>query len=75
VKLTVYRLIPLVLVLDLGALFLSGVPRYKRAHGTLDTVLSYSFWFGFLLGAVALVVLVAVALRRARRRSAVRAPA
>jgi hypothetical protein len=71
VKLTVHRAIPLVLALDVAALLLSGVGRFKNAKHGLDFVVGEIAWLGFLAGALALLALVAVALTRtlARRRT------
>lgn len=70
-KLTVLRAIPIAVLLALTALFLSGVHRFKTAHHGLDAVVGEAAWLGFLLAALALVVLVAVALyRRVSQRRA-----
>jgi len=71
VKLTVNRAIPVVLVLDVAALLLSGVGRFKDAKHGVDLVLGDIFWLGFLVGALAVIVLATVALVRtlARRRA------
>jgi hypothetical protein len=70
VKITVNRAIPVVAVVSFVLLMLSGLPRYKHAHGTLDSIVSEFVWLGFLVTALATIVLVAVAVRRAvaRRR-------
>jgi hypothetical protein len=64
VKLTVLRAIPIALVIALAALLLSGLHRFKTAHHGLDAVVGETAWLCFLLAALALVVLVAVALYR-----------
>lgn len=70
-KLTVPRSIPLVLALDIAALLVSGIPRYKDAQHGLDLVLGEIAWLGFLVGALAVLALTAVAVGRklARRRT------
>ena len=70
-KLTVHRAIPLVLVLDVVLLLLSGVGRFKNAKHGLDFVVGEIVWLGFLAGALTLLALAAVALARAagRRRT------
>jgi len=72
VKLTVLRAIPLALVLAAATFVLSGVPRFKNAHHGADAVIGDAAWLGFLIAALALVALVAVALyqRVTRRRAA-----
>jgi hypothetical protein len=68
-KLTVVRAIPLALATAIAALFLSGVHRFKTAQHGLDAVVGEAAWLGFLIAALAFVVLVAVALyRRVGRR-------
>jgi hypothetical protein len=71
-KLTVNRAIVPVAVVSFVLLNLSGMSRYKHAHGTVDSIVSDLVWFGFLLTALATVVLAAIAVRRglARRRTA-----
>jgi uncharacterized membrane protein SirB2 len=64
VKLTVLRAIPIAVVIALTTLFLSGVHRFKTAHHGFDAVIGEAAWLGFLLAALALIVLVAVALYR-----------
>jgi hypothetical protein len=70
-KLTVVRAIPLVLVTAVAALVVSGVPRFKNARHGLDYVVGEIAWLGFLIAALALLVLCAVAAARmiSRRRS------
>jgi hypothetical protein len=70
-KLTVLRSIPLVLVVAVAALLISGIPRFKNAQHGIDAVVGEIAWLGFLVGALTLVVLVAVAGYRllARRRA------
>ena len=71
-KLTVVRAIPLVLLIALAALFVSGIHRFKTAHHGFDAVVGETSWLGFLIAALALIVLLAVAVyRRASRRGAV----
>lgn len=72
-KLTLVRAIPIALVIAVSALFLSGVHRFKTARHGLDAVVGEAAWLGFLLAALALIVLVAVALYRrfARRRATI----
>jgi hypothetical protein len=72
-KLTVNRAIPVTLALAVTAFLLSGVGRFKNAHHGLDAVVGEIVWLGFLIAALALVVLVGVAgFRRlgTRRRAA-----
>jgi hypothetical protein len=71
-KLTVVRAIPCVAIISFVLVNLSGLSRYKHAHGTVDSVISDFVWFGFLLTALTTLVLIAVAVRRslARRRAA-----
>lgn len=68
-NLTVIRAIPLALVAAVAAFVLSGVPRFKNAHHGANAVVGEAAWLGFLIAALALVVLVAVALYRRRTRS------
>jgi hypothetical protein len=71
VKLTVVRAMPIALVIALAALFVSGIHRFKTAHHGFDAVVGETAWLGFLIAALALIVLLAVALyRRSSRRSA-----
>ena len=65
-KLTVVRAIPVALAIAIGALFLSGVHRFKTAHHGLDAVVGEAAWLGFLIAALAVIVLVAVAIYRQR---------
>ena len=69
-KLTVVRAIPLALVVAVAAFVLSGVPRFKNAHHGLDAVVGAAAWLGFLIAALATLVLVAVALYRRRSNRA-----
>jgi hypothetical protein len=70
-KLTMVRAIPVVLVTALALFALSGVPRFKNAHHGLDYIIGEIVWLGFLIAALAVVVLSAVALyRRGTRRRA-----
>jgi hypothetical protein len=66
VKLTIARAIPLTLVVAVAAFILSGVPRFKNAHHGVDAVVGQVVWLGFLIAALATVVLVGVALYRRR---------
>jgi hypothetical protein len=70
-KLTVLRAIPLVLVTAVAALVVSGVPRFKNAKHGFDYVVGEIAWLGFLVAALSLLILVAVAVGRliSRRRS------
>lgn len=75
-KLTILRAIPLALVAATAALVLSGVPRFKNAKHGIDYVIGEIAWLGFLIAALALVVLVAIAvvqLISRRRATAARA--
>jgi hypothetical protein len=70
-KFTVLRAIPLVIVAAVAALVLSGVPRFKNATHGFDYVVGEIAWLGFLVAALSLLILVAVAAARliSRRRS------
>jgi uncharacterized membrane protein SirB2 len=72
-KLTVVRAIPIVLAIALAAFFVSGVHRFKTAHHGLDAVVGEAAWLGFLIAALAVIVLAAVALHRRRRAAIVSA--
>lgn len=73
-KLTVVRAIPLTLLLAVGALVVSGVHRFKVATHGLDYIVGEIAWLGFLVAALATLVLVAVALhRRFSRRTTIAA--
>ena len=50
---------------------MSGVPRFKNGKHGLDYVVGEIAWLGFLVAALSLVILVAVAVARliSRRRS------
>lgn len=75
-KLTVVRAIPIVLVIAVVSFALSGVPRFKNANHGLDYVVGETVWLGFLIAALALIVLASVALyRRVSRRGATTASA
>lgn len=71
-KLTVVRAIPLVAVVAVAAFAVSGIARFKNAHHGVDYVVGEVVWLGFLVAALTLVALVAVAGYRAftRRRGA-----
>lgn len=74
-KLTVLRAIPPVLVVAIAAFMVSGIPRYKNAKHGVDYVVGEVVWLGFLVAALALVVLVGIAGYRyvtARRATAAR---
>jgi hypothetical protein len=60
-----------VLALDIAALFVSGIPRFKNAHHGVDYIVGEIDWLGFLAGALTLLALTAVAVSRllARRRA------
>lgn len=66
-KPSIHRLIPVVLVLDVAALLLSGIPRLRNAHHGVDLVVGQILWLAFLAGLLSLIVLAVVALTRARR--------
>lgn len=70
--LTVVRAIPISLALAAAAFVLSGVPRFKNAHHGFDAIVGEVAWLGFLIAALALVALVAVAAyrRHSGRRTA-----
>jgi hypothetical protein len=73
-KLTVIRAIPVTLVPAAAAFALSGIPRFKNAQHGIDAIVGEAAWLGFLLAALALIVLIAVALyRRHCRRPSVAA--
>lgn len=63
-KLTVPRAIPVALAIALAALFLSGAHRFKAAHHGLDAFVGEAAWLGFLIAALAVIVLLAVATYR-----------
>jgi len=61
-------------VIDLALFMISGVPRFRDASRGADYVVGQIVWFGFLIGALALILtLVTVLIRRTRggRRTAV----
>lgn len=68
-RLTVVRAIPFTLVVAVAAFVASGVPRFKNAHHGIDAVVGEIVWLGFLIAALATLVLVGVALYRRGRRS------
>jgi len=74
-KLSVVRVIPIVFVIGLVAFLLSGVSRFKNAKHGFDYVVGDIVWFGFLVAALTLIVLVSVTLFRtvSNRRSTARA--
>ena len=51
-------------VVDLALFMLSGIPRYRNAAPGIDTVVSDIFWFGFLIGALALIITLGTVLVR-----------
>ncbi|MGZ4626578.1 MAG: hypothetical protein ACXV3S_09875 [Kineosporiaceae bacterium] len=61
-------------VVDLALFMISGIPRYKNATHGVDTGVSNIVWFGFLIGALTLIVTLATVLVRrvvgARRAAA-----
>lgn len=56
-------------VVDFGLFMTSGVPRYRDATSGLDNVIGNAVWFGFLIGALTLVVIGVLSLVRLRRRA------
>jgi len=64
-KLTVQRAILLVLALDVVLFSISGIGRFKDAKHGLDYWIGQVDWLAFLVGAFALLVLAAVAAKRA----------
>lgn len=61
-------------VVDLALFMLSGIPRFRDATHGVNNVVGDIFWFGFLIGALALIgTLTTVLVRRTigARRSAV----
>jgi hypothetical protein len=69
-KLTVVRAIPIALAIALAGFLVSGIHRFKNAHRGLDAVVGEAAWLGFLITALAVIVLAAVALHQ-RRRAAI----
>ena len=69
-KLTVVRAIPIAFAIALAAFVVSGIHRFKHAHHGVDAVVGEAAWLGFLIAALAVIVLVAVALHR-RRHAAI----
>lgn len=70
-RLTILRVIPAVLALDVALFLISGIGSLKNAkHGT-DYWIGEVDWLAFLVGALALLVLVAISVTRAvsRRRA------
>jgi hypothetical protein len=72
-KLTVVRAIPIAVAIAIAGFFLSGVDRYKNAHHGFDAVVGEAAWLGFLIAALAVIVLAAVALHQRRRAAIVSA--
>ena len=68
-KLTTARAIPFTLAIAVAAFMLSGVSRFKAAHHGIDAVVGDVVWLGFLIAALATLVLAAVAVYRRRTRS------
>ena len=68
-KLTTARAIPFTLAIAVAAFMLSGVSRFKDAHHGADAVVGDIVWLGFLIAALATLVLAAVAVYRRRTRS------
>lgn len=66
-KVTLNRLIPLVLVLDVALFAVSGISRFKNASHGIDAVIGEIAWLGFLAGVLALIALVITALKHNRR--------
>jgi hypothetical protein len=65
----IYKVMAVLVVLDVGLLVLSGIPAFKDAKHGADWVIGGIGWFGFLLTTLVLVVLAVTALvRRARER-------
>jgi hypothetical protein len=73
VKLTVVRAIPIALAIAIVGFFVSGIDRFKNAHHGLDAVVGEAAWLGFLIAALAVIVLAAVALHHRRRAAIVSA--
>jgi hypothetical protein len=66
------RLAVALLVLDVVLFVLSGIPRYKNATHGANQIVGDIIWFGFLIGALALLITVAVwitSVTRRRRRA------
>jgi hypothetical protein len=72
-KLTVIRAIPIALAIALAGFFVSGVDRFKNAHHGFDAVVGEAAWLGFLIAALAVIALAAVALHRRRHAAIVSA--
>jgi hypothetical protein len=72
-KLTVVGAIPIALAIAIAGFFVSGVDRFKNAHHGLDAVVGETAWLGFLIAALAVIVLAAVALHQRRRAAIVSA--
>jgi Na+/H+ antiporter NhaD/arsenite permease-like protein len=56
-------------VVDFALFMTSGIPRYRDATDGLDNVIGNAVWFGFLIGALTLVVIGVLSLVRLRRRA------
>jgi hypothetical protein len=69
-KLTAVHAIPIALAIAIAGFVLSGVDRFKNAHHGLDAVVGEAAWLGFLIAALAVIVLAAVALHQ-RRHAAI----
>jgi hypothetical protein len=72
-KLTVVRAIPIALAVAIAGFLVSGVDRFKNAHHGLNAVVGEAAWLGFLIAALAVIVLAAVALHQRRRAAIVSA--
>lgn len=59
-------------VVDFALFMTSGIPRYRDATGGLDNVIGNAVWFGFLIGALTLVVVGVLSLVRLRGRAGAR---
>lgn len=62
------RLAVALLVLDMALFVVSGIPRYRNATHGADHVIGNIVWFGFLLGALSLLITIAVWITSTTRR-------
>jgi hypothetical protein len=69
-KLSIYRVMAGLLVADLVLFACSGIPAVKNAKHGAKYVIGDILWFGFLAGALALIVLAVVAVVRRSGRTA-----
>lgn len=69
-RLTTLRAIPLALAVAVAGLIFSGIPRFRDARHGVDYVVGQGAWLVFVAGALAVIVLSAVALTRRARRTA-----